>query len=79
VFENGVLRKIFGQKRVGIMGDWRKLHKEKLRDLYSSSNTILVIKLRGMRWTGHVARMWDNINEDRVLDEETIKRWTNGK
>jgi hypothetical protein len=73
------MRKIFGQKRVEIMGDWRKLYEEELRDLYASPNTILVIKLRGMRWTGHVARMWDNINEYRVSDEETSKRWTNGK
>jgi hypothetical protein len=42
VFDNDVLRKIFGQKRVETMGGWRKLHKEELRDLYSSSNTIPV-------------------------------------
>jgi hypothetical protein len=70
-----VLRKTFGQKR----GDWRKLQNKELRDLYSSPNTIPVIKVRGMRWTGHVARMWDNENANRVLDEETSKKETTGK
>jgi len=74
-----VLRKILGHKRAETMWDWRKLHKEKLRDLYSSPNTIQVIKLRVMRWTGHVARTWDNRNEYRVLDEETSKKGTTGK
>ena len=74
-----MLRKIFGQKRVETMGDWRKLHEEDLCDLYSSPNTIQVIKLRGMRWTGHVAHMWDNRNAYRVLDEETSNKGTNGK
>ena len=55
-----MLRKIFGQKRVETMGDWRKLQNEALRDLYSSPNTVPVIKLRGMRWTGHVAGLLDN-------------------
>jgi len=74
-----MLRKIFGRERMETMGDWRKLHEEKLRDLYSSPNTIPVIKLRVMSWTGYVARMWDNRNEYRVLDKETSKKGSTGK
>jgi hypothetical protein len=57
VFENRVPRRIFGQKRDEVMGEWRKLHNEELRDLYSSSSIITIIKSRRMRWAGHVARM----------------------
>jgi hypothetical protein len=57
VFENRVLRRIFGPKRDEVMGEWRRLHNEELDDLYSSPNIIRVIKSRRMRWTGHVARM----------------------
>jgi hypothetical protein len=53
--ENRVLRRIFGPKRDEIMGGWRKLHNEELRDLYSSPSIIRIIKLRRMRWAGHVA------------------------
>jgi hypothetical protein len=56
VFENRVLRRIFGPKRDEVTGDWRRLHIEELNDLYSSPNIVRVIKLRRMRWTGHVAR-----------------------
>ena len=55
MFESGVLRKIFGAKRDEVTGEWRKLHKEELNDLYSSPNIIRVIKSRRMRWAGHVA------------------------
>jgi hypothetical protein len=55
VFENRVLRRIFGLKRVEVRGDWRKLHNEELHDLYSSPNIIRMIKSRRMRWTGNVA------------------------
>jgi hypothetical protein len=55
VFENRVLRRIFGLKRDEMMGDWRKLHNEELHNLYSSPNRL--IKSRRMRWAGHVARM----------------------
>jgi hypothetical protein len=57
VFENRVLRRIFGPKRDEVTGEWRKLHNEELRDLYSSPSTIRIIKSRRMRWVGHVARM----------------------
>jgi hypothetical protein len=57
VFENRVLRRIFGPKRDEVTREWRKLHNEELRDLYSSSSIIRIIKLRRMRWAGHVARM----------------------
>ena len=57
VFENRVLRRLFGSKRNEVTGEWRKLHNEELRDLYSLPNIVLVIKSRRMRWAGHVARM----------------------
>jgi hypothetical protein len=56
IFENRVLRKIFGPKREE-NGLWRKLHNDELHSLYSSPNIVRVIKLRRMRWAGHVARM----------------------
>jgi hypothetical protein len=56
VFGNGVLRKIFGLKRDEVTVEWRRQHKEELYDLYSSPDTILVIKYGRMRWEGHVAR-----------------------
>jgi hypothetical protein len=55
VFENRVLRRIFGPKRDEVTGEWRKLHNEELRDLYSSPSTIRIIESRRMRWAGHVA------------------------
>jgi hypothetical protein len=56
VFENRVLRRIFGPKRNGVMGGWRKLHNEELHNLYSSPSIIRIIKSRRrMRWVGHVA------------------------
>jgi hypothetical protein len=55
VFENRVLRRIFGPKRDEVTGDWRKLHNKELYNLYSSPNVIRMIKSRRMRWAGHVA------------------------
>jgi hypothetical protein len=57
VFENRVLRRIFGPKRDEVTGERRKLYNEELHDLYSSPNTVRVIKSRRMRWAEHVARM----------------------
>jgi hypothetical protein len=57
VFQNRVLRMIFGTKRDEVTGDWRKLHNEEIRDLYSSPSIIRIIKSRRMRSAGHVARM----------------------
>ena len=56
VFENMVLRRIFGPRRDGVTGEWRRLHNEELNGLYSSPNIVRVIKSRRMRWAGHVAR-----------------------
>jgi len=57
VFENMVLRRIFGPRRDEVKGEWRRSHNEELNDLYSSPNIVRVIKLRKMRWAGHVARV----------------------
>jgi hypothetical protein len=57
VFENRVLRRIFGPKRDEVTGEWRKLHNGELHDLYSSPSIIRIIKSRKMRWAGHVALM----------------------
>ena len=57
MFENSVLRRIFGPKRVQLTGEWRKLHNEELSDLYSLPNNVRVIKSRRRRLAGHVARM----------------------
>jgi hypothetical protein len=74
VFENRVLRRIFGPRSDVVTGEWRKLHNEELHDLYSSPNIFRVIQSRIMRWAGHVARMgergeactgcwWGNLRE----------------
>jgi hypothetical protein len=57
VFENRVLRRIFGPKRDEVTGHWRKLHNEERHNLYSSPNIIRMMKSKRMRWAGHVARM----------------------
>ena len=57
LFENMVLRRIFGPRRDEVTGEWRRLHNEELNDLYSSPNIVRLIKSRRMRWAGHVARM----------------------
>ena len=67
VFENRVVRRIFGPKRDEITEEWRKLHNEELNDLYSSPNIVRVITSRRMRWAGHVARMGERRGVYRVL------------
>jgi hypothetical protein len=57
VFENRVLRRIFGPKRNEVTGEWRKLHDAELHNWYSSPNIITQTKSRRMRWAGHVAHM----------------------
>jgi hypothetical protein len=61
------LRRIFGTKRDEVTGEWRRLHKEELNDLYSSPTIIRVIKSRTMRWAGHVARMGEGRVAYRIL------------
>jgi hypothetical protein len=67
VFENRVLRRIFGPKRDEVTGEWRKVHNEEFHILYSSSNIIGQIKSRRMRWVGHVACMEEGRKVYRVL------------
>jgi hypothetical protein len=90
VFENKVLRIIFGHKIDEVTGEWRKHHNEELNDFYSSSNVVWVIKWRRIRWARHVARMdggeactvfwWENLREryhwgDPGVDGRIILRW----
>jgi hypothetical protein len=67
VFENEVLRKIFGLKRDDMSGHWTKLHNKELQDLYSSSSIITIIKSRWTRCAGHVARIMEKRNAYRLL------------
>jgi hypothetical protein len=70
VFENRVMRRIFGPKRDEVTGEWRKLHNEELHNLYSSPDIVRQIKSRRMRWAGHVARMGEERNVYKVLVEK---------
>jgi hypothetical protein len=67
VFENRVLRRIFGPERDEVTGDWRKLHNEELHSLYSSPNIIRMIKSRTMGWAWHVARMGEIRNAYKIV------------
>jgi hypothetical protein len=87
VFENRVLRGIFGPKRDEVTGEWRKLQSGELHNLYSSPDTIRQMKSRRMRWAGHVARMGEGRNVYRVLVgkpegkgslERPRRRWEDG-
>jgi len=79
VFENKVLRRIFGAKRDAVTGEWRKIHNEELNDLCSSPNIVRVIKSRRMRWAGHVARMEERRGVYRVLVENPERKSTLGR
>jgi hypothetical protein len=87
VFENMVLRRIFGPKRDEVMGEWRKLDNEEVHNLYSSPDFIRQVKSRRMRWAGHVARMGEERKVYKVLVERpkgkrplgrTRRRWEGG-
>jgi len=67
VFENMVLRRIFGPRRDVVTGEWRRLHNEELNDLYSSLNIMQVLKSIRMRWAGHVACMGEERRVYRFL------------
>jgi hypothetical protein len=71
VFENTVLKRIFGPKRDEVTGEWRKLHNEVLHDLYPSPTIVQVIKLIRMRWAGHVAQVRKGRGVYRVFGGET--------
>jgi hypothetical protein len=77
VFENRVLREIFGPKRDEAIGGWRKLHNEELHNLYFSPSIIRMIKSRRMRWSGHVARMGEKRIAYRILvrNYKEIDHW----
>jgi len=74
VFENMVLRRIFGPGRDAVTGEWRRLHNEELNDLYCSPNIVRVIKSRRMRWAQHVARMGEERGVYRVLLGKPVGR-----
>jgi hypothetical protein len=67
VFENRVLRRIFGPKRGEVTGGWRKLHNEELHSLYSSPSIIRMFKSRRMRWVGNIARVGEKGNAYMIL------------
>jgi hypothetical protein len=72
VFENRVLRRIFGLKRNEVTRGWRKLHNEELRNLYSSPSIIRMMKSRRMRWAGHVSKMGRRVS---VISLMCISYW----
>jgi hypothetical protein len=85
VFENRVLRRIFGPKRDELTGEWRKLRNEELRDLHSSPSIIRIIKSRRMTWAGHVARLerrgvsigfwWESRKERDDYKDQDVRGW----
>jgi hypothetical protein len=78
VFENRVLRRIFGPKRDEVTGEWRKLHNEELPDLYFSPSISRIIKPRRMRCAGHVGRMGEMRNAYRILVGKPEEKWPLG-
>jgi hypothetical protein len=79
VFENGVLRRIFGPKRDEVTGGWRRLHNEKLRDLYSSPSIIRIIKSKRTSWGRHVARTREKRNAYRLLVGKSVGKRPPGR
>jgi hypothetical protein len=85
VFENRVLRRIFGPKRDEVTGGGKKLHNEKLHNLYSSPSIIRMLKSRRVRWAGHVARMgrsgmhieylWESQKERNHWEDQNVGWW----
>jgi len=75
VFENRVLRRIFGPKRDEVTGERRKLHSEEINDLCSSPSIVRVMKSRRMRWAGHVSRMWARRPEGKRPLGRPRRRW----
>ena len=76
MFENKVLRSLFGAKRDKITGEWRKLDNTELHALYSSPNVIRNLKSRRLRWAGHVARREESTNAYRVLVGKPVGKET---
>jgi hypothetical protein len=74
VFENRVLRRIFGPKRDEVIGGWRKLHNEELHNLYSSPSIIRMIKSWRLKWAGHVVRMVEKRTAYRILVGKTERK-----
>jgi hypothetical protein len=74
VFENRVLRRIFGRKRDEVTGGWRKLHNEELYDLYSSPRIIRIMKAKRTRCAGHVARLGEKRNVYRLVGRPEGRR-----
>ena len=79
MFENMVLRRIFGPRREEVTGEWRRLHNEELNGWYCSPNTVRVLKSRRMRWAGHVARMDEDRGVYRLLVWKPERRRPLGK
>jgi hypothetical protein len=85
VFQNRLLRRIFGLKRDEVTGEWRKLHNKELRDLYSSPSIIRIIKWRRMRWAGDVAQLgrrethigywWESQRERDHWEDQDVGGW----
>ena len=83
MFENRVLRRIFGPKRNEVTGEWRKLKRDELSDLYTSPKITRVIKSRRIRWAGHVASIgrgeaytgfwWGNLKERDILEDPSVE------
>jgi len=81
VFENRVLRRVFGPKRNEVTGEWRKLHNKELSDLYPLPNIVRVVKSIRMRWVGHVAHMggercvqgsdWETCGKETIGETQT--------